>query len=991
MFKIFSRALLILPLFVLFSSFLEKEKKWTKSSIDPPFLTENSRWADSILNKMTMNEKIGQLFMIGIFSGKDESYAKSMSEFINKYHIGGILYFKGTPSLLVKTTNYLQANAKIPLMIAIDGEWGLSMRLDSMPVFPRQIMLGAIQDEDVIYEMGLEIARQCRRLGVNINFAPVLDINNNPRNPIINSRSFGESRRGVARKGFAYMLGMQDNKVLAVGKHFPGHGDTEIDSHRDLPVIPYNRKRLDSLELFPFKHLINSGIGGIMIGHLFVPALDSSKNLPTSLSDKIVNNLLKNELNYKGLIFTDGLGMQAVTKYFDQGEVEIRAILAGVDILLLPNNVPASIAKIKQAIENKTISMKDIDARCKKILMAKKWMELDKFKPISEKNLQQDLFTSNAELVNRKLIEASITMLENKNDLIPIKKLDTLRIATISVGTGDETQFQKTMNLYTSVKHFAISKNSTFGQFEALRNQLSAYNLVIVSVQNTHHNPSWYGLSQESINFIERIAENKKVILDIFASPYSLAKFRNLKRFESIIISYEDTKLVQDLSAQLIFGGIASKGKLPVSATAEYQVNAGLIDKKNRLKYSIPKEVDVDEILLRKVDTLAMLGISEGAYPGCEILVAKDGVVFYHKAFGYHTYEPIDTVKNTDLYDLASVTKVVATVPSLMRLYEQGLINLNERLAKYIPQLETTDKKNVIIKDILLHQARLSAWIPFSLRTVDRSTNSLRSDIYSETMTDDYSVQVAENIYIKKSYEDSIFKRIYNSPMRKRKSYKYSDLGFYMFFKMVEDLTKIPFENYVQENFYKPLGATTIGYNPLENFPKEQIIPTENDTKIRKQLLQGHVHDYGAAMLGGISGHAGTFSNANDLAKIMQMYVQGGEYGGERFFKEETIKLFTSHPPGSGNNRRGLGFDKPSQTGKSPATRQASMKSFGHTGFTGTMVWADPENQLVFIFLSNRVYPDPENNKINTLSIRHKIQSAVYSALKVPQKMIANK
>ncbi|RLD64397.1 MAG: serine hydrolase [Bacteroidetes bacterium] len=976
----------LIIIIVLTTSFLSQnhDKKPKDYKKKPPFVKTKSTWVDSVYNSLSKDEKIAQLFMVAAYSNKDSNHVNNISGLINKYKIGGLIFFQGGPVRQAKLTNYYQSISKTPLMIATDAEWGLEMRLDSTIRYPRQMTLGAIQDNSLIYEMGEAIAHQCKRMNINVNFAPVIDVNSNPSNPVINSRSFGENKQNVAYKGLAYMMGLQDNNVLATAKHFPGHGDTDTDSHKTLPVVKKSYSRLKSVELFPFKILINKGLGSVMVAHLYIPALDNTKNLPSTLSKKIVTNILKNKLKFSGLIFTDALNMKGITKYYKPGDIEVKALLAGNDILLFPNDVPKAINKIKIAIENGILSWDEIDEKCKKIIAAKKWQGLDNYKPVELKNLYADLNNEKALYIKQKLVEKSLTLLKNDNNLIPFKKLDTLKMASVAVGCKSENSFQQQLNLYNSISNFNINKNADKSQFDSLADTLSNYNSVIVSIHNTDMRPSKkFGITQQTIDFINNLSSKTNVILTVFANPYCLSYFQNISNIRALLMSYEDNKLTQKMSAQLLFGGIPALGKLPVTASKQFKINSGIILKKQiRLKYSVPQELGIDKKKIQKIDSIILDAINQKAMPGCEVLFAKKGVVFYHKSFGYHTYEDSIPVKLNDIYDIASITKVASTTASLMKLKDEHKFEVNDKLSDYLCYLDTTDKKEIKIIDVLTHQARLKPWIPFYLNTM--VNDSLKSNIYSKTYSKDYSVKVCDSLYILNTYRDSIYRSIVDSSLREENGYKYSDLGYYFLYQIIEQITKKPLQDYVSQTFYKPLGANKICYNPIGFFKRDEIVPTQNDTTFRKQLLHGYVHDPGAAMLGGVAGHAGLFTNANDLAKVAQMFLQKGKYAEEKYLKSRTVKYFTSCPYCNKGNRRGIGFDKPEMdfTKEGPTDHCVSSKSYGHTGFTGTMMWIDPQNQTIYIFLSNRINPNQDNHKLVEMNVRTNIQKAFYDALK---------
>ena len=952
---------------------------------EPEFIHQKNKWVDSVFKSLSLDEKIAQLVMVAAYSNRDDAHKKAIEHIIKKYKIGGLIFFQGGPVRQANLTNYYQSISKVPLLIAMDAEWGVGMRLDSVPDFPRQMMMGAVQNDKLIYDFGTEIGKQCRLLGVHVNFAPVIDINNNPKNPVIGYRSFGEERVNVARKGLAYMYGMQEQHIIATAKHFPGHGDTDSDSHKTLPVIKHSIQRIDSLELYPFKYLISQGLTAVMIAHLNIPALDSTEHSASSLSRNIVSGLLKQQLGFKGLVFTDALGMKGVSAYNAPGETALKAFFAGVDILLMPRDVEASINSIKSAVEKGIISEAEIDARCMKVLKAKRWVGLDKYTPVNTKNLIKDLNSKQAELINRQIIENALTLVQNRNDIVPFTRLDTLKIASVAIGSGGYSNFQARLNDYVRVDKFAIRKDANEQEFNQLMSSLSAYNLVIVSFHRPSRRPPNFGLSKQSVQFAHRLAQHTKVVINLFSSPYVLSRFKK-DDFEAIVVAYQDTRITRDLSAQLLFGGIPAKGLLPVSAGKQFPVRTGIIDKKIRLKYAPPLELNIDELKLKKIDSIIIGAIQKKAMPGCQVLAVKNGVVFFQKSYGYHTYKKKVRVKNTDLYDIASLTKVTATLPVLMKLKDQGKFDVNKKISFYLKDLDTTNKKNITVKQVLAHQARLKSWIPFYLHTYNDKTPArydLNPDIYSRKRTKEYNLKVADNLFIKSSYTDTIYKEIYQSDLRRRRGYKYSDLGYYLFYKIIPQITHTNYADYIYKNFYEPLGMNYTVYNPLQKFDKQQIVPTEQDKVFRKQLIHGYVHDYGAAMMGGIGAHAGIFTNANDLAKIFQMYLQKGKYGGKQYISASTLELFTKQAYPHSRNRRALGFDRPAKKAKkSSVCAFATQKSFGHTGFTGTIAWADPEYDFVFILLSNRIHPDIENRKFIDMNIRPKVQEIFYEAIR---------
>ncbi|MFC2151910.1 glycoside hydrolase family 3 N-terminal domain-containing protein [Bacteroidota bacterium] len=973
---------------------------------------KQQQWVDSVMNKLSLEEKIGQLFMVAAYSNKDQKHIDEISYIINKYKIGGLIFFQGGPGRQVNLTNHYQSISKLPLLIAIDGEWGLGMRLDSTISYPRQMMLGAIQNDSLIYQMGYDIGEQMKRMGIHINFAPVVDVNNNPLNPVINVRSFGEDPDLVAKKGIAYMQGMQDVEIIATAKHFPGHGDTDQDSHYTLPSVNHQRERLDSIELLPFKKIFDAGIEGVMVAHLNVPELGTETDTPTTLSKTVVTDLLKDEMSFKGLIFTDALNMKGVTKHYDPGEIETLALMAGNDVLLFPVSVSKAISRIKKHVRKGDIPRERIDESCRKVLEAK--YKLDLYKKLKSENfvnranLEKDLNQIVYEVTRRDLIDAGLTLIKNEKDLIPIKKLKRKKFASISFNTKEITAFQKTLTKYAKVDHYIFKDVNK----DSLLNILSEYDVVFTSIHNTSYWPAKnYKVDFKHINYITELANKTQVIFNVFANPYCLRRTEYLDSIDAIVIGYSDDVEVQSAAAQAIFGGVEISGRLPVKINQNYLAGTGIeIKKKLRLQYGIPEQAGISSEKLLKIDSLAQNAIDSMATPGCRIIVARKGIVFYDKSFGYHTYMKQNPVKENDIYDIASITKIAATIPSIMKLYEDSLFFIDSKLSDYLPELDTTNKGGLNIKDILTHQAQLNGWIPFyylTLETLYPEQNLLnnrfteefpykignhayiaknfkfKEGFYSYYPKEGFSTKIASDLYILDSFKDTIYKKIRQSDLNEEKAYRYSDLGYYYFYKIIENITKKKFQDYVDSVFYEELGAYRTSYLPLKKFNKSEIVPSENDQVFRKQLLQAYVHDPGAAMLGGVCGHAGIFSTANDLAKLMQMYLNGGEYGGTKYFNSETIELFTTSPFLDNDNRRALGFDKPQMdySISGPTCQCVSGKSFGHTGFTGTIAWADPDEQIVYIFLSNRIHPDQDNNKLLQMDVRTNIQQVIYDAI----------
>lgn len=935
------------------------------------------RWVDSIYNSMTLKEKIGQLFMVDVFSSDPKAKIDKVKNLIENHHIGGIIFSKGGPVRQAQLNNEFQSLSKVPLLIGMDAEWGLSMRLDSTYAFPWNMTLGAIKDNKLIEQTGQYIGEHCKRLGVHINFAPVADINTNPLNPIIGNRSFGEDKMNVTQKTIAFTKGMQRAGILANAKHFPGHGDTESDSHKALPTINFTAQRIDSIELYPFKELIKNDLASIMVAHLNVPSLEPKRNYPSSISKHIVTDLLKNKLGFKGLIFTDALNMKGASNFTTPGDIDLAAFMAGNDVLLISEDVPTAITKITNAYYSKQISEERLAYSVKKILSAKYKVGLHQFKPVVLDSLVEDLNRLKDDLLYHHLMEQAITVAKNVHQLLPLRNLETKKIAYVKMGQADGSDFLDALRNYTKIHEVKASK------LDELITKLKSYNTVIIGFHKDNDNP-WqdYKFSEQELVWLYEIARTNTVVLNVFTKPYALLDLKTTENFESIVVNYQNSPIAQKKAAQIIFGALPAKGLLPVTCGPDLEVGKGFIyNSINNLSYGLPESVGLSSLKLKKIDTLVHIAIDSMMTPGAQVLVARKGRVVYHKAFGKHTYKGKQVVKLNDVYDVASLTKIVATLPLLMELEEQGVVNLDTKLKDMLPKYKHSNKDNITIKEMLSHYARLKPWIPFYLGTLDSVTNFPDAHYYSKVYSQKFSSKVSQSLYLRTDYQDTIQKIIRESDLLDRLRYRYSDLPYYILKEFIETHYHQPLDKLVQQHFYQPLGANHTTYNPSGKFSDSQIVPTEEDDYFRYTTVQGYVHDMGAAMQGGVGGHAGIFSNANDLAKIMQMYLQKGFYGGKRYFKPQTLDDFNTCYYCEMKNRRGVGFDKPQLEEEGPTCGCVSMNSFGHSGFTGTYAWADPDLDIVYIFLSNRTYPKAKNNLLLKHDIRTRIQRAIYDAI----------
>ncbi|MCH2021348.1 MAG: serine hydrolase [Saprospiraceae bacterium] len=961
------------------SDSIAKEKRIAKQ-VEESRKKENE-WVNSRIDSMSKDEKLGQLFMVGAYPPKGASDEKRIYNCIDSHKIGGVIFFRGHEDRIASLTNKFQARSKFPMMMAMDAEWGTNMRVSASVKFPRQLMMGAIQNNALIYEFGVAVAQECKAMGIHINFAPVVDVNNNPANPVIGDRSFGENRKNVTAKSFQYIQGLQDNGIMACAKHFPGHGDTDVDSHKDLPVINHNLERLDSVELYPFKNLSQHGVKSVMVAHLHIPALDSTQNLPITLSKPAVTGLLKNKLGFKGLVFTDALSMKGVTKHFKEGEVDLKALLAGNDILLMTQDIPKAKKKIYEALDSNWITWEEINFRVRKILHAKYKMGLNEYKAVDPVNVVSRLNIHDNTALKQELVKNAITLIDDSS-ILPLEKKS---VACISVGTANvENPFQEELSRY-GVKDFYCSRNMVS---QGRLKNLAKKDVVIVAVHNLNRSINKnFGISSGIEKFVKALSAKTKVLLVAFGTPYSL---KNFPTAQAAVVAYNAETLTQKLTARAIAGALSFRGRLPVTASSKFRYGMGKDTEVQKMIYaSSPEETGLDSKILARIDDIAAEMIRSEAAPGCQVLIAKDGKIAYHRTFGHYTYQKKKRVKLDNVYDIASVTKVAATTISIMRLVDEGLLDINQPLSFYLPELRGTNKSRITIKDILLHRAGLKPWIPFYIKTLDNMRKPIMGRYYATEESEDYSIRIAENLYFAKSKLDSIlWQPIYDQELRNRKNYKYSDLGFYLFAKLIKTVTGLRLDEYVNETFYRPMGLTSMMFNPLKHgIPREEIIPTEDDNYFRYQIIQGDVHDMGAGMLDGVSGHAGLFSNAQDLAIIFQMLINGGEYGGKRYLQEKTVKKFTSKI--RDDSRRGIGFDRkedsPEPNTSINVAYQASALTFGHQGFTGIGAWGDPANNIVYLFLSNRTFPSGLNMTLIKKDIRSRIQEVVYEAI-IPEK-----
>lgn len=949
-------------------------------------------WVDSVFASLSERQRIEQLFVPVVDPTNRVAAKATLLDYVTNKGVGGLLFSKGSIEDYATLFNYAQSIAKVPLMITLDGEWGLSMRVPDTPRFPYAMSLGAIQDDQLIYDYGMEVARECQLMGIHVNFAPVLDVNSNPDNPVIGYRSFGENPDRVATTGVAYSMGIEDGGVMSVGKHFPGHGDTSSDSHKTLPTVMHSSAQMDSVDLKPFQNYIDSDLSGVMVGHLNVPALDIS-GTPASMSRKITTGLLREHMGFCGLVFTDALAMQGAKS---AGNNCVDALKAGADVLLSPGALKTDIAAVVAAVEAGEISRRDIDAKCRKMLAYKYAVGLADYHPIEMSGLKAALNSSEADVVNRRLHAAMMTCIRNNNRILPIGGLDTCSVAVVSIGAVKDNQFSRYCDKYVPVATYSSSEG---GFSKAALDAIKKHDVVIVGI---------FDEKVASRNAFDQLSGAKNIVPVFFMNPYKMSGFASmLDSVPTLMIAYEKTELAREYAAQALFGGIAVDGRLPVNVKGVADEGDGVSLPKTRLGYSSPAEVGMKSSVEARLDSLVRVGLSTKAFPGCQLLVAKGGKIVVDKAYGKTDDIGSRKVTTKTIYDLASVSKATGMLSGIMEAFDRDLFALDMPIAEYLPILKATDKENITMRQLLYHESGLPSSIniyglmvdstsydgklfrarpnaEYSIKigrnTYINSRAKLRRDITSPTRSDKFNLQVAKGLYVSDAASDSILQKICNTSLRS-KEYRYSDLNFCLLKEIEENITGMAHNKWVEQEVFAPLGARRTLYCPLSRYKPSDIAPTEKDNFLRKQVVHGYVHDETAAMSGGVQGNAGLFSTAGDLAKLCQMWLNGGYYGEKRLLSAETVKLFLRDK--SPNSRRGLGFDKPDMENpdKSPTALEASPSTVGHIGFTGTCFWVDSENELIYIFLCNRINPTRDNTAFSQLNIRPKLFSIVYQSL----------
>lgn len=950
------------------------------------------KWVDSVYNSLDLRGRVAQLMCPKVVPTQGANSRAVIRRLVHDQGVGAILFTEGSVAQYAEMINYAQSIARVPVIFTFDGEWGLSMRVRKTTRFPRNMSLGAIRDTSLIYLYGNEMARQCRELGIQVNFAPVADVNSNPANPVIGDRSFGDNPRRVATLVSAYSRGLEDGGVQAVAKHFPGHGDTHGDSHKLLPAISRTRAGLDTIEYVPFRRFINDGGSAIMVGHISVPAIDKS-GVATSLTTKTYK-ILRDKMDFDGLVYTDALGMKgAVTA--DGANNSVAALRAGADVLEC-TNAERDIDAVLAAIKAGKISEKDIETHCRRVLRHKYALGMATLQPIDLNGLSERINTPQADSLNRALTRAMMTVVYNRDETLPLADLEKRSIAVVNIGAGADNEFAEFCHRYANVDVYALPDGTVS---KKTQDQIAKHNTVVLAVYNN---------KAPSFAAFNTLKDLPGTIGVFFVNPYRAARFVDAApNMDAVVMAYEDLPLAREYAAQAIFGGINVDGRLPVALGKTAASGAGVSLKKNRLGYSTPIMQGMDAALADSIDALVNKALADGATPGCQVLVARGGDVVVDKAYGTLTAGGAPVTRQT-LYDLASVSKALGTLPGVMMAVDRNMMDIDVPASQYIPGLRGTGKDSITVRQLLFHETGMPASLNMFNIMIDTASYTgklitgkpdamhpvfiqkgayghrdgcLRTDITSTVKDAEHPWQAARGIYVGQAAMDTIMNRIYTIPLRKNNNYNYSCLNFALLMDAEQNATGIAHNTWCADSLWTPLGAWSISYRPYERFDNTMIAPTENDTYLRRQIVQGTVHDETAAFSGGVQGNAGLFANADDLAKICAMWLNGGEYGGRRYLSPETVALFTETK--SPTCRRGLGFDKPDMVHPewSPTCDEAPADTYGHLGFTGTVFWVVPSQDLIFIFLTNRVNPTRDTPVFNSSGLRPNLMRAVLKAI----------
>jgi len=887
---------------------------------------------DSILSTLTIEEKIGQLFAIrafGEFENEKELSALRLEQLVKDYQIGGILFFRGDVTNQALLNNRLQTMSKLPLWISQDMEFGAAMRVNGATRFTPAMGIAATTNPENAYLAGLITAREAKALGVNQIFAPVLDVNNNPDNPVINVRSYSADPEIVSEYATQFMLGAESVGVLATGKHFPGHGDTNVDSHLALPTITHDYERLNSLELVPFRHAINSGIRSIMSAHISFPNISRNIGLPGTLDDSIVQDILIDSLGFDGLIVSDGLEMRGIADHHSPGEAVIMSLLAGVDLMLVSPDEITAINELIKAVDSGRINEKRLDHSVRKIIALKMENNLFENRLTDIDALHSQINRPEYQAIADRIGRESVTLLKNEKNIIPIRELIYPEIVLIAVSDGSghpsATQLAREVRRYHSnVRFHSIDDRTSAEEYQLLKNDAERAHIIVIGSFLLVRSNSTTQIPERQLNLLNEIlAEDKSSVLMAFGNPYII---KDLPDIDVHLLAWSSSSDQVRQSVPALFGASTIQGRFPGSIPGMYDLGAGISIEQSVVRFDRPESAGLMIDSLLNIDTIMHAAINDSVFPGGAVGIMKNGALVWQETYGYHDYHKTRAVRSNDIFDLASVTKIMSTTSSIMLLVDSNLISLDDPIAKYIKEFDTDDKQEITIRHFLLHTSGLPAY-----------------KIYVDLL----------------KTRSEIVDAVRNEPLENKpgEKYVYSDLGFILLAEIVEIVTGKRVDQFIRDELFHPMGMHSTWFDPQNATTNltERILPTEIDTVYQRGIVRAKVHDERAYFMDGIAGHAGLFSSIQDISKYAYMLLNNGFYGGHQYLSPEIIDYFTG--PRSTINHRGLGFDRKSE-GFSTAGQFTGDHTFGHLGFTGTSVWMDPDEDIAIILLTNRTYPN---------------------------------
>lgn len=889
---------------------------------------------DVILESLTVRQKIAQMMHVwayGEFQGDESDRFRRVERLVREDQIGGFIFSRGNIYDQAILTNKLQELSEIPLWISQDMEFGAAMRINGTTRFAPAMAVAATRDPKLDYMKGYVTAMEAKAVGVHQIFAPVMDVNNNPANPVINTRSYSENPALVAQFGLEFIRGVKAAGLVSTVKHFPGHGDTATDSHIGLPVIAHDWARLDSVELVPFRAAIGAGVESVMSAHISFPKLGSEPGLPGTLDPNILTGILRDSLGFDGLITTDALEMEGISEHYSPGDALIRAILAGADMLLIPPDVASSLDAAVLAVERGQISIERIDASVRRILEWKVRMGLFENRRVDLDALSSLIAKPEYQRAADEVAKRSITVIRNQGGILPIRPERYRRITAVSMaddrtgatGSGFATALR---GYHNDVRFWYYDQRSKAEDLDAIVTAAGNSDLILVgSFVFLQTSSGKISLTDAQSRFLKRLkATGKPIVLISFGNPYIVI---DLPDANVHLLAWANTQSQIDAATNAMFGATTIDGKLPISIPGTaYAFGAGLTIPKILLRNDAPETVGLSSDSLNRIDDIMNAAIRDSIFPGATVTVLKDGVIAFERGYGYHDYGKTRRTRASDIFDMASVSKVMGTTLAAMKLVDEGKLKLDDPISKYIPEYAGGEKAKITVSHFLSHTSGLPPFRVYvdSLKTREAILAAIRNEA------------------------------LVNRPGER---YVYSDLGMILLGSIIEKITGMSQDAYLARTFYTPMGMASTLYAPGKTNPRllTRILPTEHDTIYRKMWIHGAVHDERAFYMDGVAGHAGLFSNGRDAAVFASLMLDKGVYAGVRYLSAQTVERFTEVTSAPGH--RGLGFDLKSPTGFSSAGTLAGARTYGHTGFTGTSLWIDPDRNLAIIVLTNRTYP----------------------------------